>query len=81
MRVPGGRRIVIPIEERDVAEFEVLVDDVRVLPEWQRAWKRLVYRPWESLAPGEHTMLVRVIDRAGWTSEAGFDFRWRRSAD
>ncbi len=76
---PGGRRIVIPIEERDVSDFELLVDDVRVLPEWQRAWKRLVYRPWSSLTPGEHTMLVRVVDRAGWTSEAGFDFRWRRS--
>ena len=69
---PAGTRIVVPVTERNVANFALELDGKAVLPEWQRAWGRLVYRPWTPLAPGPHHLHVQVTDRAGWTSEAEF---------
>ncbi len=77
---PAGARIVVPIVERDVAAHELWIDGERVHPEWQRAWGRLLYRPWTPLAPGPHALRVRIADRAGWTAEAELQLNWPASA-
>ncbi|MBU0550295.1 M23 family metallopeptidase [Myxococcota bacterium] len=79
---PGGRRIIVPVEDLGAGVLKVLaqIDGAPISLEWMRSFQRVAYNPTEfsaeGLKPGAHTLTMQVVDRAGRGATARLAFTW-----
>jgi hypothetical protein len=80
---PAGPRLEIPVSDAgaglDVGTLRVRLDGRPIHPEYFHAYGLLTWRPVEPLAPGRHTVDVRIRDAAGREARRTQTFRLDRA--